>query len=308
MTGNNLLRVHNPDVLTCIANLSNDKVFAPPSLAIAMLDQVARAREERFGEDIWSNPDVKFLDPFTKSGVFLREITSHLVMGLETKIPDIQERINHMMNLPGPKTYFQAAFQIQSPWSIRNHDADDPSREDILKPVAFVFAFAPTRDLRQIVEYGQKLNPSESSPENSIAELVKFLPVLVYDGANMTQVDAESNLDIAMASTSATLLARKRESAALVNVNNATLRRAMNSEADIEAIMQIEGFRALGTDVIGIIVNKSDKVSETKKSKDTSLSAREKKKLSAEEKEYKEKGKNLGKLIKLQRVFLLSCI
>ncbi|WP_185173250.1 Eco57I restriction-modification methylase domain-containing protein [Rothia nasimurium] len=97
MTENNLLRGHNPDVLTCIANLSNDEVFTPPSLAIAMLDQVARAWEERFGEDIWSNPDVKFLDPFTKSGVFLREITSRLVKGLEDKIPDVQERVNHIL-------------------------------------------------------------------------------------------------------------------------------------------------------------------------------------------------------------------
>lgn len=97
MTENNLLRGHNPDVLTCIANLSNDEVFTPPALAVAMLDQVARSWEERYGEDIWSNPDVKFLDPFTKSGVFLREITSRLVKGLEDKIPDVQERVNHIL-------------------------------------------------------------------------------------------------------------------------------------------------------------------------------------------------------------------
>lgn len=204
-----------------------------------------------------------------------------------------------LRNLSSPETYFQAAFRVQSPWSIRNPDGDDPSREDILKPVAFVFDFAPTRALRQIAEYGQKLNPSESNPENSVAELVKFLPVLAYDGAKMTQIDAGSILDIAMAGTSATLLARKWESAVLVNVDNATLRRVMNSEAAMEAIMQIEGFRALGTDVIETVVNKSDKVSETKKSKGASLSAREKKKLSAEEKEYKDKRKKIQeKLIK----------
>lgn len=204
-----------------------------------------------------------------------------------------------LRNLSSPETYFQAAFRVQSPWSIRNPDGDDPSREDILKPVAFVFDFAPTRALRQIAEYGQKLNPSESNPENSVAELVKFLPVLAYDGAKMTQIDAGSILDIAMAGTSATLLARKWESAVLVNVDNATLRRVMNSEAAMEAIMQIEGFRALGTDVIETVVNKSDKVSETKKSKGASLSAREKRKLSAEEKEYKDKRKKIQeKLIK----------
>lgn len=97
MTENNLLWGYNPDVLTCIANLSNDEVFTPPTLAVAMLDQMARSWEERYGEDIWSNPDVKFLDPFTRSGVFLREIISRLVKELEDKIPDVQERVNHIL-------------------------------------------------------------------------------------------------------------------------------------------------------------------------------------------------------------------
>lgn len=93
-----LLFNHNPDVLDCIANLSNDEVFTPPEIANAMLDQVATAwANDHAGANIWADPNVKFLDPFTKSGVFLREITQRLTDGLATKIPDRQERVNHVL-------------------------------------------------------------------------------------------------------------------------------------------------------------------------------------------------------------------
>lgn len=92
------LKTRNPDVLTCIANLSNDEVFTPPELASRMLDTVATAwAKDHHEENIWANKSVRFLDPFTKSGVFLREITKRLVEGLEETIPDLQERINHIL-------------------------------------------------------------------------------------------------------------------------------------------------------------------------------------------------------------------
>lgn len=95
---NLLARTHNPDVLTCIANLSNDEVFTPPEMVSAMLDMVAEAwAADHGGENLWANPDVTFLDPFTKTGVFLREITRRLVEGLEAQIPDLQERVNHVL-------------------------------------------------------------------------------------------------------------------------------------------------------------------------------------------------------------------
>jgi hypothetical protein len=94
-----LLRERNPDVLTSIANLSNDEVFTPPSFANQMLDTVAKAwSESNNGANIWSDKNVKFLDPFTKSGVFLREIVRRLSEGLEKEIPDLQERINHIVS------------------------------------------------------------------------------------------------------------------------------------------------------------------------------------------------------------------
>ncbi len=92
------LRGRNPDVLTCIANLSNDEVFTPPELANRMLDRVAQAwAADHGGADLWADPSVKFLDPFTKSGVFLREVTTRLVKGLAGRMPDLQERVNHIL-------------------------------------------------------------------------------------------------------------------------------------------------------------------------------------------------------------------
>ncbi|MCX5650248.1 MAG: Eco57I restriction-modification methylase domain-containing protein [Planctomycetota bacterium] len=92
------LRGRNPDVLTCIANLSNDEVFTPPELASRMLDTLGEAwAKSHGGASIWSDPTVRFLDPCTKSGVFLREITNRLNKGLEGKIPDLKERIDHIL-------------------------------------------------------------------------------------------------------------------------------------------------------------------------------------------------------------------
>lgn len=204
-----------------------------------------------------------------------------------------------LRNLQAPETYFQAAFRVQSPWVIRNPEGDDPNAEQILKPVCYVFDFAPTRALRQVSEYGTGLAPEELNPERAVEELVSFLPVLAYDGMNMTQVDAGGILDIAMAGTSATLLARKWESAILVNVDNLTLKRIMNNEAAINAIMNIEGFRALGSDVFETVVNKSEAISNAKKERGDELEPAEKKELSAEEKEIKSKRKQIQeKLIK----------
>lgn len=205
-----------------------------------------------------------------------------------------------LRNLKSPETYFQAAFRVQSPWSIKNPNGDNPHQEEILKPVCFVFDFAPTRALRQLCEYGINLSPNEPNPETAVKDLVAFLPVLAYDGANMTQVDAGGILDIAMAGTSATLLARKWESALLVNVDNGTLQRIMDSPEAMAAVERIEGWRSLGDNVIETIINKSDKVKELKnKAKEKNLTAKEQKQLSEAEKEYKSKRKQIQeKLVK----------
>jgi hypothetical protein len=169
----------------------------------------------------------------------------------------------------------------------------------VLKPVCFVSDVAPTRALRQLADYGAGLSPETSNPERAVEELVKFLPVLAYDGSNMTQIDAGGILDIAMAGTSATLLARKWESAILVNVDNDTLRRIMSNPAAMDAVMNIEGFRALGNAIFETVVNKSEAVKQTRKEKGEDITPAESKTLSDEEKEYKSKRKQIQeKLIK----------
>jgi len=124
--------------------------------------------------------------------------------------------------------------------------------------------------------------------------------VLAYDGANMTQIDAGGILDIAMAGTSATLLARKWESALLVNVDNDTLRRILNDPEALAAVERIEGWRSLGDNIIETIINKSEKIKDLKKKgKDEDLTPKETKELTAEEKEFKSKRKQVQeKLIK----------
>lgn len=92
------LRGRNPDVLTCIANLSSDEVFTPPEFANRMLDTLADSwAEAHGGADIWSDQSVRFLDPCTKSGIFLREITIRLTRGLEPYLPDLEQRVNHVL-------------------------------------------------------------------------------------------------------------------------------------------------------------------------------------------------------------------
>jgi site-specific DNA-methyltransferase (adenine-specific) len=92
------LRGRNPDVLTCIANLSNDEVFTPPEFANRMLDALAEGwAADHNGADLWADRTVRFLDPCTKSGVFLREITSRLTNGLADAIPSLEERVNHIL-------------------------------------------------------------------------------------------------------------------------------------------------------------------------------------------------------------------
>lgn len=204
-----------------------------------------------------------------------------------------------LRNLNSPETYFQSAFRVQSPWSIKNPNGDNPHEEQILKPACFVFDFAPTRALKQISEYGAGLSPDSPDPEDAVEELVRYLPVLAYDGSDMTQIDAGCILDIALSGTSATLLARKWESAILVNVDNDTLRKIMGNKVAMEAIMNIEGFRSLGTGIFETVVNKSEEISKLKKKKGDNLSKKQRKELTDEEKEYKSKRKQIQeKLIK----------
>ena len=205
-----------------------------------------------------------------------------------------------LRNTSSPETYFQAAFRVQSPWTLRNPDGLSPNEELILKPECYVFDFAPDRALRQIADYSTRLNVNEDDPEKKVEEFIRFLPVLAYDGSSMRQIDAAGVLEMAMSGTTATLLARRWESVLLVNVDNDTLRRLMANPQAMQALMSIEGFRNLNQD-IATIINKSEAVKKTKREANArELSREEKRQLTEEEKEFKSKRKEIQeKLIKL---------
>ena len=205
-----------------------------------------------------------------------------------------------LRNLTSPETYFQAAFRVQSPWTIKNPDGKSPNTEEIIKRECYIFDFAPNRALKQIADYSCNLNPEETDSEKKIREFIDFLPVLAYDGSTMKQIDASGIIEMAMSGTTASLLARRWESALLVNVDNGTLNKILNNPKALEALMSIEGFRNLNSD-IELIINKSESVKKAKQklANEENISPKEKKKLSDEEKEYMSKRKEIqNKLIK----------
>ena len=197
-----------------------------------------------------------------------------------------------LRNLNSPETYFQTAFRVQSPWVVEGENG-----REIVKRECYVFDFALNRALRQIADYSCRLNVGGGNPEKKVAEFIRFLPVIAYDGSTMKQIDAGEILDIALSGTSATLLARRWESALLVNVDNDTLLRLMASETAMAALMKIEGFRSLNKD-IETIINTSEHIKKTRREEER-LSFKEKKELTEEEKEIKSKRKQIQeKLIK----------
>lgn len=204
-----------------------------------------------------------------------------------------------LRNSSSPETYFQAAFRVQTPWTVINPDSKSPNKEEVIKKECYIFDFAPDRALRQISDYSCRLNIADSNPEKKVEEFIHFLPVLAYDGSAMKQIDAAGILDMAMSGTTATLLARRWESALLVNVDNATLQRLMSNQEAMDALMGIEGFRSLNQD-IETIINKSEAVQKTKKeANDRELTKKEKRELTEEEKAYKGLRKQIQeKLIK----------
>ena len=199
-----------------------------------------------------------------------------------------------LTNMKSPETYFQAAVRVQSPWTIK----DDAGNTEIVKKECYVFDFALDRSLRMVSDYSCRLKVDENEgPEQKVGEFINFLPVLAYDGSAMRPVSAADILDIAMAGTSATLLARRWESALLVNVDNDTLRRILGNDEAMRALMSIEGFRNLNED-IETIINRSEAIKKAKREKED-LTPKEKKEMTAEEKELKSKRKQIQeKLIK----------
>ena len=201
-----------------------------------------------------------------------------------------------LRNLSSPETYFQTAFRVQTPWVLKNPAADAARREEIVKHECYIFDFAPNRALKQVQEYACKLDSNpDTSPEQKVKDFISVLPIFSYDGSAMREIDAEGVLDYALSGTTATLLAKRWESALLVNVDNVTLQRLLNSKEAMDALSRIEKFRTLNQD-LETIINKSEAVKDAKKQaaeEGRELTAKEKKELSDAEKEYKSKRKEI---------------
>ena len=187
-----------------------------------------------------------------------------------------------LRNLKSPETYFQTAFRVQSPWEVK----DKHGNRVIVKKECYVFDFALERALRQISDYSCRLKVDDTSPEQKVSEFINFLPVLAFDGSSMNRIDAQDILDITYAGTSATLLAKRWQTALLVHVDNDTLKKLQSNQDALDALMNIEGFRSLNSE-IQTIINRSEKVKKLKKEKGDNLTKQEKKEISEDEKKAK---------------------
>lgn len=187
-----------------------------------------------------------------------------------------------LRNLKSPETYFQTAFRVQSPWEI----TDEKGNKVIIKKECYVFDFALERALKQISDYSCRLKVDDSNPEQKVAEFISFLPVLAFDGSSMNKIDAQDILDITYAGTSATLLAKRWQTALLVHVDNDTLKRLQENKQALDALMKIEGFRSLNGE-IETIINRSERVKKAKNEKGDNVSEKEKKELTEDEKKAK---------------------
>ncbi len=202
-----------------------------------------------------------------------------------------------LKNLKSPETYFQTAFRVQSPWTMTDVNGD----EIILKKECYLFDFALERALSQISDYSLKLDVNnDNSAEKKVGDFIHFLPILAFDGAGMNEISAQDVLDITYAGTSATLLAKRWQTALLVHVDNDTLKRLQANPQALDALKNLEGFRTLGSD-IQTIINKSEKIKKAKTREDADdRPEKEKKELTQEEKEMKSLRKQIqDNLLKL---------
>ncbi len=187
-----------------------------------------------------------------------------------------------LRNLNSPETYFQTAFRVQSPWET----VDEQGNREVIKQECYIFDFALERALHQISDYSCRLKVDETSPEQKVRDFISFLPVLAFDGSSMNRIDAQDILDITYAGTSATLLAKRWQTALLVHVDNDTLRKLQKSPEALDALMRIEGFRSLNTE-IQTIINRSEKIKKIKKEHGDNITPEQKRELTDEEKQTK---------------------
>lgn len=195
-----------------------------------------------------------------------------------------------LKNLKSPETYFQAAFRVQSAWTVTDEMANDV----IVKDTCYVLDFAPNRALRQVTEYCNKLSVNEEIPGNvevRVGEFIHFLPILYSDGGKLNLVNAQEVMELADSGVSANLLTRRWQSPLLVNVDNETIKRILANEEAKAAIDHIEAFRKNAKQEesvdLEMIINRDEAIKDTKREGKTK-NKREKRHLSEEEEKVKE--------------------
>ncbi len=154
-----------------------------------------------------------------------------------------------LRNTDKPETYFQTAFRAQSPWTLK--DVDDPLKKNILKTVCYVLDFAPSRALKLVADYSNKLGAvgDRRRPEERLEEFIHFLPILCYDGHQMQKLNANEILDISTYGTASTMLARRWQSTKLVDTTTVVLEKVLNNPELMAALEKIEDFRNLRDDL-----------------------------------------------------------
>ena len=194
-----------------------------------------------------------------------------------------------LRNTNQPETYFQTAFRAQSPWTLK--DAEDPMKKNIMKTVCYVLDFAPSRALKLVANYSNELGGvgDRRRPEERLEEFIHFLPILCYDGHQMQKLNANEILDISTYGTASTMLARRWQSARLVDTTTVVLEKILNNPELIAALEKIEDFRNLRGDLTKTIAREKA-LQETKKKiaeEGRDATPKEKKEISEQEKEQK---------------------
>jgi len=207
-----------------------------------------------------------------------------------------------LCNLKSPESYFQSAFRVQSPWTIKKDNGED----EIIKPLCYVFDFSIHRALSLLSEYATQLNTNKYNKKEAVEEFIHFLPVVAYEDGRMHSIDATTILDLVASGISSNMLARRWSSPKLVNVDNGTLENFLNDDKALGIINKIVAYRNSNPfdtgDYIETIISDSKDVKKLKKKEDKDK--KEKKELTEKEKEVKSLRKQIQeKLIKfIQRI------
>lgn len=207
-----------------------------------------------------------------------------------------------LRSLKSPESYFQAAFRVQSPWAY----CDAEGNLDLRKTTCYVFEFDPNRALSLVAEYGSKLaTTGDTTPSQAIGELINYLPIFGFTGGAMTQLDATAVLDWASAGVGAAALARRWNSPLLVNVNEHTLANVLAQPALMEALENVEDFRALVDNAQQVITNTKD-LKKAKREQGGKLTPEQQKKKSETAERRKEIREKLQKFLAKIPVFMYT--